>query len=88
LRRRSSSSAALRAIPNSHARWDQRRDALAAAQLVQRRVARDPEQPRALGPAARVEALPAPVRALERGHRHVLRGGTVAQQRHRVGEDI
>src|SRR4051794_39175836 len=46
-------------------RQRRRRHALAPAKLVQRRVARDPEQPRARASLAGVVAAPAPVGALE-----------------------
>ena len=55
----------------------------APAQLVERGVARDPEQPRALLAAAAVERAPAPVGALERERGDVLGGRAVAQQRRR-----
>ena len=67
---------------------DERRDALAPAQLVERRVARDPEQPRALLAAAAVEGPPAPVGPLERERGHVLGRGAVTQQRRNVREDV
>ena len=63
-------------------------DALAAPQLVERRVAGDAEQPRARGPAAGVEAGAALVRALERLGGDVLGRGAVSQQRRGVGEDV
>ena len=64
------------------------RRALAAAQLVERGVAGDAEQPRARRPAAGVEARAAPVRPLERQGGDVLGRGAVTQQRRGVGEDV
>ena len=61
---------------------------LAAPQLVERRVAGDPEQPRPLLAAAAVERPPAAVGALERERGDVLGGGAVAEQRRDVGEHV
>ena len=55
--------------------------ALAAAQLVERGVAGDAEQPCLLGPARGAEASPLAVGALERLRRDLLRRGAVAQHR-------
>jgi hypothetical protein len=67
---------------------DQRRRAAAPAQLVDRRVARDAEQPAALAAAAVVEARPPPVGALEGKRGDVLGGRVVAEQRADVGVQI
>src|SRR5215212_493489 len=66
----------------------QLRRPLTPAQLVERRVARDAEQPGALAAAPRVEALALAKRALERLRGDVLGGAAVAQQRRDVGEDV
>src|SRR5579884_3968053 len=50
----------------------QRRLAAPTAQLVERRVAGDPEQPRAFLAAPAIKRPPAAVRALERERRHIL----------------
>ena len=62
--------------------------ALAAAQLVERGVARDAEQPGALGAARGLVGALAAVGALERARRHVLGRRAVAEQRRDVGEDV
>ena len=80
-RRRAASTAAILGV------GDERRMALAPPQLVERRVARDPEQPRALLAAAPVEGAPAPVGALERERGDVLGrccGRRAASQRTRT----
>ena len=61
--------------------------ALAAAQLVERRVARDPEEPGALRAAARIERALLAKRALEGGRGDLLGGRAVAQQRGHVRVD-
>src|SRR3954447_1533196 len=53
------------------------RAALAPAQLVERRVARDPEEPRPLGPAARIERALLAEGALEGGGGDLLRGRAI-----------
>ena len=60
----------------------------AAAQLVERGVARDPEQPGALGPRARSKLRALAQRAFERQRRDVLGGGAIAQQRGHIGVDV
>ncbi len=62
----------------------ERRMASAPAQLVERGVARDPEQPGALVAAPAVERAPTAVRALEREGGDVLGRRRVAQQRRDV----
>src|ERR1700751_5595148 len=61
---------------------------LAPPQLVERRVARDPEQPRALLATAPVERPPAPVGTLERELGDVLGRAAVAEQRRNVREHV
>jgi len=58
------------------------------AQLVERRVPRDPEQPGAPCAAPRVEAPPAPVRPFERLRRDILGRGAVAQQPGGIRVDV
>ena len=62
--------------------------ALAAAQLVERGVARDAEQPRALAAARGLVGALLAVRTLERARRHVLGRRAVAEQRRDVGEHV
>ena len=57
---------------------DQRAASPAATQLVEGRVARDPEQPRAFAAAARLEQATPPERTLEGEGRHVFRRGAIA----------
>ena len=64
------------------------RGALAAAQLVERGVAGDAEQPRARRSAAGVEARAPLVGALERLGGDVLGRGVVPEERRGVGEDV
>ena len=67
---------------------DEGRDAAAAAQLVEGRVAGDPEQPRPLlAPASIKRAAPA-VGPLEGERGDVLGGRAITEQSHHVGEDI
>ena len=66
----------------------ERRQAPAPAQLVQRRIAGDAEQPRPLLAAPAVEGQPAPIGPLERQRGHVLGRGAVAQQRADIREHI
>jgi hypothetical protein len=63
------------------------RAALAPAQLVERGVACDPEEPRPLGPAARIERALLAKGALERAGGDLLRRRAIAQQRGRIRED-
>src|SRR3954453_12986749 len=65
-----------------------RRHALAPAKLVQRRVARDPEQPGARASLAGVKAASALVGALEGRGGDVLGRRPVTEQRGRVGVDV
>src|SRR4051794_26600818 len=66
----------------------QRCDALAPSQLVQRRVAGDPEHPGPLASPPRVERPAAPVGALEGLGGDVFGGGAIAEQGRHVGEDV
>src|SRR5579875_2622219 len=66
----------------------ERRDPPAAAQLVERGIARDPEQPRALLTAAPIEAATPPVGALEGERDDILGGSRIAQQRADVGIEV
>ena len=76
-----------RARPRRRRARGELRAALAPAQLVERRVARDPEEPRALGAAARIEGALLAERALEGGGGDLLGRRAVAQQRGGVGVD-
>ena len=67
---------------------NQGRQPAAAAQLVERGVARDPEQPTALIAAAAVKGTAVAVGALERHRGHILGRGAVTQQRQHVGVDV
>ena len=67
---------------------DQGGDALAAAQLVERGVARDPEQPGARPALARVVGAGLAEGALERLGGDVLGGGAAVQQRDDVGVHV
>jgi hypothetical protein len=67
---------------------DQGRDAAAAAQLVEGRVAGDPEQPRPLLAPASIKRAPPAVGPLEGQRGHVLGCRPVAEQSRHVGEDI
>ena len=58
--------------------------ALTAPQLVERRVARDREQPRPGRSATTIQARPGPVEPLERKRGHILGRGSIAEQRDRV----
>src|ERR1700744_4782860 len=66
----------------------ERRHALATAQFVQRGIARDAEQPRALLAAPAIEGHTAPIGPLEGERGDVLGGGAVVQERRHVGEDV
>ena len=61
--------------------------ALAPAQLVERRVAGDPEEPRSLGPTARIERALLAEGALEGGRGDLLGSRAIAQQRGGIGVD-
>ena len=61
---------------------------LAAAELVERRVAGDPEQPRPPASSPRLEGAPPTVGALERLGRHVLGGRSIAHQAGDIGVDV
>ena len=56
--------------------------------MVERGAARDLAEPRALAAAARVVALPAAQRGLERLRRQVVGGRPVARQVQDVAEDV
>ena len=66
----------------------ERRGAPPPAQLVQRGVARDPEQPRTGAPARGPVAAPLAIRALEGLRGDVLGGRTIADERRDVGVDV
>ena len=62
--------------------------AAAAAQLIQCRVARNPEQPGPLLTPAPVKGSPPPICTLEGKRRHVLSRGSISQQSRHIGIDI
>ena len=55
-----------------------------SAQLVERGVTRNREQPGPRGAPAMVQTIPRTVQALERQRRHILGRGPVAEQRYRI----